>query len=102
MSATVISAPFTWVNAFQALAVVLRDGTPKGKDMAIAELHKMAQAADLAAELLPVVKGFRAVLDSADCEKDGKFLDSGADTIDFAFTFESQVDAVLAKVKGGQ
>lgn len=37
----------TWEAILPALIAVIRDGKPEGQALAIQELHRMAQAADL-------------------------------------------------------
>lgn len=95
MSAAVINAPFNWVNAFQALAVVLRDGTPKGKELAIAELYRMAQTADLAVESVAACRLLMKAERMQQGARDGCTMGQLSLAIDAART-------VLEKVKGGQ
>lgn len=55
-----LSIEMKWKQAARYILAALEDGTPKGKDLARAELMKMADVADFAVDLqreLAAVKG---------------------------------------------
>ncbi|GIK74470.1 MAG: hypothetical protein BroJett021_34580 [Chloroflexota bacterium] len=57
-----IDLKLTWRGALPMLLAVLSDGTPEGRKKAAEELHKMAAAADAAAELREAVPRSRALV----------------------------------------